>query len=112
MEERRKTTRTKANQLLSVLDRNHEKTLGHLVDISVDGFLLVSNAAIGVDAVWQLSIELPAEFNGSSAIQLGAESFWNEKTGEPPQYWTGFQIIDLAPEERENITRLIDQHFS
>jgi len=111
MEERRTTSRAKVAQLLSVFDRNHEEMLGNLVDISVQGFLLFSRKAIAVDTVWHLGIELPVEVNGSSTIRFGAESLWCHKIGQPANYWTGFQIIDLVDEERERIIQLIDQHL-
>ncbi len=108
MEERRNRSRAKVAQLLSVFDRSHEKMLGNLVDISVQGLLLFSRKVISVDTVWHLSIELPAEVDGSGTIWFGAESLWCHKIGEPPNYWTGFQIIDLASAERGKIIQLID----
>ena len=111
MEERRNTTRVKVTQLLSVFDRNHEEMLGNLVDISVQGFLLFSKKPVDIDTVWHLSIELPVEVAGSRTIRFGAESMWSDSIGEPPNYWTGFQIIDLASDEREKIIQLIDQQL-
>jgi PilZ domain len=108
MEERRNTSRAKVAQLLSVFDRSNEEMLGNLVDISVQGLLLFSRKVIAVDTVWHLSIGLPAEVNGSSTIWFGAESLWRHEIGEPPNYWTGFQIIDLASVEREKIVQLIE----
>ena len=112
MEERRNTSRAKVAQLLSVFDRNHEEMLGNLVDISVQGLLLFSRKVIAVDTVWHLSIDLPVEVNGPGTIRFGAESLWCYKIGEPPNYWTGFQIIDLASDEREKIIQLIGQQMN
>jgi len=112
VEERRNTSRVKVAKLLSVFDRNHEEMLGNLVDISVQGLLVFSRKAIPVDTVWHLSIDLPGEVNGPGTIRLGAESLWCHNIGEPPNYWTGFQIIDLASEEREKIIQLIGQQVN
>ena len=109
MEERRGASRAKVNQLFNVVDRNHGRVLGNLVDISAQGLLIFGKEPVAVDTVWQLCIELPLAIDGATTIRCGAESLWTDAIGEPPVFWTGFHIIDLAEVERQRILLLIEQ---
>jgi hypothetical protein len=85
--------------------------LGHLVDISLDGFMLLGGEGIPVGRIFRLGLELPEDCEygeyGAQA-EFGAESLWAEPSLEPAKQWAGFHIIDIAPESAARISRLID----
>ena len=109
MAEGRKEVRKKVGALLVVFDLNNDdEALGSLINVSHHGFLLTSKELVEVDRVWQLMIKLPYEINHSDTIKFGAESLWND-TAMPSQFWTGFQIVDIAQDERNKINQLVEE---
>ena len=83
--------------------------MGHLVDISVEGMMLLSPEPIKMNRVFQVGLELPEEIAGGQTAVFGAESLWHELSNDPGKYWVGFQIIDISAENIEKIRRLIDE---
>jgi len=112
MEEKRKSPRKKANGVLSIQDRGRSEKLGNLVDLSRDGFMLISKKPINTDKIWQISMDLPHSINGSNTINFGAESLWCDQAGGPTQFWAGFQIIDIDDTEAKKLNQLLDQYLS
>ncbi len=106
MDERRKISRRKCNRLMTLVDRNTTKNIGSLVDISVEGILLLSNEPVELNRILQLTLELPEDLNGQKSISFGAESLWSEHVIAMKQYWTGFRIIDISAENIERIESL------
>lgn len=108
MQERRKYPRKKVTYPIAVIDQDREHLLGHLVDISVSGFMLLSPGPLEVNRVFQLRLELP-DACGGHVVRVGAESLWRENSNDPGKYWAGLQIIDISPENRQRIEKLIDE---
>lgn len=109
IQDRRKHPRIRVDRPLKVSDLDRGAPLGCLVDISIDGLMLISPEPIAVNRVLQLRLELPPEFGASQMALFGAESLWREVSNDPGKYWVGFQIIDISPEHVEKIRRLIDE---
>lgn len=108
-QERRKYPRTRVGRPLKVVDLDWGSSLGHLVDISAEGFMLIGPEPIEVNRVFQLSLELPEEIGGGQSAYFGAETLWREVSSDPGKYWIGFQIIDISQENIEKIRRLIEE---
>jgi len=109
IQDRRKHPRKKVDRPLIVNDLDRGEALGCLVDISIEGLMLISPDPVEVNRVFQLSLELPEEFGASQAALFGAESLWREVSNDPWKYWVGFQIIDIAPEQIGKVHRLIEE---
>jgi len=60
--------------------------------------MLLSSSSIELDKLYRLELQFAVEINGHSKIQLGADSLWNNRSGDDKHYWTGFQIIDISEE--------------
>ena len=79
---------------------------GQLVNLSVDGLMLSSNFQIKCESILQLRI--PLLIAGQEVeISLGAESLWSEDANGSGTYWTGFQIIDISPEDKQTLERIV-----
>jgi len=109
IEDRRKHPRTKVGRPLKVNDSDRGEPLGNLVDISPDGFMLLSAEPIEVNRIFQVSLELPEQVGAGHAARFGAESLWREPSNDPGKCWIGFQIIDISHENVEKIHRLIEE---
>lgn len=108
-EDRRKHPRKRVDRPLKVNDLDRGEILGHLVDVSLNGLMLISSDPIDVNRVFQVSLELPDGIDDGQAALFGAESLWREVSNEPGKSWVGFQIIDISPENAEKVRRLIDE---
>jgi hypothetical protein len=108
MSEKRKQQRKKVSHSLAVHDLSRDIVLGHVVDISAAGFLLLGSGNMPVGGIFRLGLELPAEINCGARAEFGAESLWVEPSLEPNRRWIGFRIIDISPENAAKLQRLID----
>ncbi len=89
-----------------VVNTMTDQTLGRVVDISVNGFLLICREQIKPGKIFQLMLQLK-ELDGQS-ITLGAECIWSDHQ-ESGLTFAGFQIIDIADSESKLLNTLIEQ---
>jgi len=83
----------------TILDAHSGKTIGQLVNLSADGLMIAGAEHIGCSHVCQMRIPL-IKGDKQLEIQLGAESLWSEDANDSGIHWTGFQIIDISPEDQ------------
>ena len=98
MPDNRRTPRKNPDQAIEIHDINSGHILGQLVNITIEGLMLIGPEAIPPGTLYQLHMPLPDPTNGISAIDFGVESLWHQSAGNSNRYWTGFQIIDISPE--------------
>jgi hypothetical protein len=92
---------------LRVFDGMSSKILGHLVDISEKGIMLVGDNPIPVGEDYRLRMRLPTQMKDQSEIMFTATSRWCKSDANPDFFLAGFQIHDLDPAARELIGTLI-----
>lgn len=110
MEVKRKQKRRDLLTYLRVFGENAEQPIGHLVDITTEGMMLISEEPIETGKVFQLRVVLPAEIEGSKEVTFSAKSMWCREDENPAFRNTGFQLIDPSPEHIKIIEHLI-QHY-
>ena len=96
MHEKRRQPRLQAPDRLTVYDRATETAIGHVVNMTTEGMLLLSDNPISTDRVLQLRISLPEPVMGRDSLEFGAESLWESPAMDENNYWTGLQIIDIS----------------
>ena len=111
MTEQRRHKRNYLIYYLRVFDRNTDELLGHLVDITTEGLMLVSEKPIEANKVFQLKMDLPEEIRGSKQIPFDAESKWCKNDINPDFYDTGFLLINVSPGDLVIIEQLIRDFF-
>ncbi len=109
MQEKRKLKRRHLIYYLRVFDENSDQLIGHLVDITTEGAMLISEEPIKANTVFQLRMVLPAGIEGNKPISFDAQSIWCHKDVNPNFYASGFQLLNPAPEDVEVIEWLIDE---
>jgi c-di-GMP-binding flagellar brake protein YcgR len=92
---------------LRVFDGMSRKILGHLVDISEQGIMLICDNPVEVNEDYRLRMLLPSQMKDRDEIIFSATSRWCKSDVNPDFYLVGFQIHDLAPAIREIIVSLI-----
>jgi c-di-GMP-binding flagellar brake protein YcgR len=96
---------------LRVFDGMSRNILGHLVDISEKGLMLICENPVEVHGDYRLRMRLPNQMKDRDEIIFSATSRWCKKDANPDFYLVGFEMHDLAPKIREIIVSLI-QDFS
>jgi hypothetical protein len=107
MHEQRQTPRTVVDQVLEVNDQVTGTSLGRVVNISAEGFMLLSEEPVITGSVYQLSLITPQSSTIKEPIKFGAEAVWCSEASQPESYWSGFRIIDIATEDILMIDEMI-----
>lgn len=103
--DRRLLQRTRLALYLNVTDENTAQSLGHIIDINVCGFLLLSKTALQEGSLFVVNIELPdtqpQAYASCKAIVRRAS-----KSVNPSFYENAFEITNVSPDNRELIEQL------
>lgn len=105
---KRQTERKYLVFYLRVYDGISPLVLGHLVNISSEGVMLLSDDVIPIDTEYRLRMRFPSEVTDRGDIVFSATSKWCEKDNNPDFYLTGFKTHGLSAEEKNDILCLID----
>lgn len=96
-------------QYLRVAKAENNETIGHLVDVTTEGMMLISENSIPLQQTYNLRMEIPTEENIPQMIALTAESLWTKKDVNPEFHDTGFRLINPSKRAINAITRLIEE---
>ena len=108
MEHKRKFERWHLIYYLKVTNVETNQVIGHAVNISNDGMMLISEKPIKPESLFQLKMFLPSEIQGSRYFEFSALSKWCKQDEIPDFFNTGFQLNNVADEGIQVIKRLID----
>jgi len=108
-ENRRQKVRNNVNQKVLAINALNGESLGAVVDIHSEGFLLLGIDTIIVNNIYQIELVFDAPINGESGLSLGTQCLWNREAGMGGQSWLGFHIIDLSEKDEVLIEELSNQ---
>ncbi len=83
MSDRRTLHRRHLIYYLKVLDRETEELLGHLVDITEEGLMIVSENCLKEGKLMKMKMLLPREIEEKEQIEFDARSMWCRKDVNP-----------------------------
>lgn len=109
MQEKRKHARKHIDCAFKVSDVNSKRVVGCMVDLSEDGFMLLTEEFHEAGTVLQLRVDFPDAVNGTNHIELGAESLWSGAANKANRFWAGFHIIDLSDAAAATLACVIDK---
>ncbi len=107
--EQREVVRRHLVFYLRVFDGMSSRVVGHLMDISQSGLMLLSDEPVAVNEEYRLRMNLPWEMSGSKDIIFGASSRWCRSDENPDFFMTGFRIEDIEQEATRMIRHLIEE---
>lgn len=96
---------------LRVFDGTNAKILGHLVDISEKGCMLICDDPVEVDKNFSLRMSLPSRMKDHYEVIVPAISRWCKSDTDPNFYLAGFQLDELEPDIR-NLIAILLKDFS
>lgn len=109
MQDKRANPRRKLTERIEVIDANGGASLGYLVNISLGGFMLLSDTAPEVNRLFQLRMRSDSDIPGLAEMELGAECLWTQTLTESGHHWAGFQIIDLSEQAGAMVRHLLEE---
>jgi len=85
--------------------------LGHLGNLSTGGMMLISHEAPRSEALYQVSLTLPAQagFLQSQPIEVGIQEQWQADAASPGQVWAGYRIVAISDADAGHLERWLAQ---
>lgn len=108
MTDKRSHPRRLCNTRIDVLDVDSNEVIGSLVNISLSGFMLITQKALPENYVFQFLVVFTASGQEKITIKVGAESLWIQEVEDSEQRWVGFHIIDISPQDSALLGQLLD----
>ncbi len=108
--ERRRLERKYLVFYLRIFEGLSTKVLGHVVNISSEGILLLSDEPIRLDVDYRLRMRLPYEVCETGDILFSGVSKWGQKDVNPDFFLTGFEIHDLSQKSKDDILHFLEEY--
>jgi len=108
--EKRQIQRRHLIYYLRIWDKTENKMLGHLADVSTDGFMLVGETPIEVNKEYSLLMRLPSVSGDMNPLEFKASTCWSSNDVNKLFYDTGFQFTDISAETVNRIRSLIAEY--
>jgi len=109
LESKRKVERKHLIYYLKVIDQETDQIIGHAVNISNEGMMLISEKPIKTEFLFQLKMFLPEKIEDSRYFEFSAVSKWSREDENPDFYNIGFQLNNVSTEAVQVIEGLIDK---
>ena len=111
--ERRKELRKKILVYTSVYDLQKRNLLGYIRDLTLQGMQVVGERKLDANAQTILAFELPGGLPGISAthLSISARVSHCEKEEKSQTYKTGFEFIDIKPEQVHILQALLQRYY-
>ncbi len=109
MQERRKTQRRYLLYYMRIFDAATRKQIGNLVDITPRGAMIVSDHPIPAGQTTRLQMELSADVADKPFMEFSARSKWCRPDFGLNMHNTGFEILELAPEDVKIVRRIVKE---
>jgi hypothetical protein len=103
----RKQARIEISQNIPVQDTINGGIFGELVNITSEGLMVMCEVPRAPHSIFQLSLQLPVELEGSNTLELGADCLWCREATNFNRHWAGLQIIDISDQGLRQIEQLI-----
>ena len=109
-QDRRNTTRRHLIYYLRAWDTDNNRLTGHVVDITTDGFMLISEESIPVGSEFQFEVQLPDAQGSLQPIRFRAICRWNSNDINKSFFDSGFEILEKNSESMRTIQGMINAY--
>src|SRR5512141_455034 len=111
LQDRRRYKRRALAYYMLIADANTQETVGHLVDITPDGFMMDCPKAIPVGREFYLRLDTMPDVADKGYITFVARTVWCQPdVVEPYLFDVGFKIINVNSHDAEIIRRLSEKY--
>jgi len=106
--EQRRLKRWQLVNYLRVFDATSGELVGHLVDLTHEGIMLLGSETLPCEKEFHLRMQRLSDGN-TTEIHLRAYSLWSKQDVDPHLYKTGFQLVQLEREQQKFLQNLISE---
>ncbi len=92
---------------LRVFERDTGSLLGHIIDVSEGGMMLISEQPLPIDQPFHVYLEVPQDTGPRQHIECEVHSLWSNNDINPDFYDTGFRFTRLTPYALRQLRLLI-----
>jgi hypothetical protein len=95
----RRAERKRTSTTAIVTDTISGLPIGHVGNLSSTGMLLITAQAPRSEAIYQVSLSLPAAGRAlvqSQPIEAGIQEQWHEAAASSGQIWAGYRIVAIS----------------
>jgi len=110
MLERRKYPRKDLLLFANVYDSKSGRIIGTLLNITLDGAMVLSENRIDSDNVMELHIKLPDNFVQKNELVFTANSRWCAPDINPEYFDVGYQFANVTEEDGRIIQAIIEKY--
>ena len=107
MNDKRKHKRYQTRDLLCVVDRETAQPIGDLANLSTDGAMFVSPAAVEVGHLYRCLIKLPHPIMDQDEINFDAVCRWSKENRSQNCHESGYSVTNISDTDKEIISLLI-----
>ncbi|MGL1935499.1 MAG: PilZ domain-containing protein [Fibrobacterales bacterium] len=108
--ENRRLKRKHLIYYLRIFFAHNRELVGHLVDITTEGIMVISEEPIENNTVYEFVMDLPEEIAGKKEMHFKAKCVWATNASNPDFYDSGYTLVD-ASEENLLIIKTLVQIF-
>jgi hypothetical protein len=101
--DKRSSERRRLGQALRVVDLQSNEIIGHLLNLSATGFMLVGKAAIDANTSTWLAIELPEAVEGRRRVNVEARCIWCQKSSFSDDHGAGYEIRQISEDDQRRL---------
>lgn len=113
MAERRHLDRRQFSYYMRVMDESTGQLLGHLTDISANGFKLDCQKLVPINKRYVLQLDLNSEVSTKQLMVFSAASRWCRPDRlDPTAFNVGFEILEMTPGDMDIFVRMFEKYGS
>ena len=94
---------------LRVMEQDDQSVLGFLVDLTTDGFMLMSERPLEAGKRFKLKMRVHTDAPPEKFIEFSAVSKWCHASVNPDLFDTGFEMLEITPAAYKQIRALIKE---
>jgi hypothetical protein len=111
MTDRRRTKRRSLSYYLLIKDATTNETIGHLIDITPDGFMMDCPKPLALEKDFRFRLDTSPDVSDKSYIVFTARSKWRKPDViEPYLFDIGFSIVDIQQHDSAIIARIAEKY--
>ena len=111
IQDRRKYKRRSLAYYMLIADANTQETIGHLVDITPNGFMMDCPKAIPLEKDFHLRLDTMPDIADKTYITFVARSKWcKPDVIEPYLFDVGFKIVNISQHDADIIQRISEKY--
>ncbi len=107
--ERRRLPRLQLDLQVELLDQASGDTLGVLVNVHLEGFLMMGGLTLKPDHLYTVQLRPISSVPTLEPVTLTMDCLWTRAMGQQDRVWAGCQIVDLSPDEKQKLALMIEQ---